>query len=140
MQTGRAKGSTMSDKSSKADWQGVGESFTDFGRTLKGHASQAQEALKASSEPLAGVVGQVGTVLKTGMTKFDEAVTDPAVRAAARGATTKLLDAAKAQIGADKTPSAGTSADASPDTKPNSDTKPTPSTTTAHDPEATPEA
>jgi hypothetical protein len=99
----------MSEKSSQADWRGVGDSIKDLGKKLKGHADDAQDAMKSSSAPLTGVAEQVGAVFKTGIAKLDEVATDPAVGAAARGATGKFLDALKAQLGAD-TPSTGTPA------------------------------
>jgi hypothetical protein len=104
----------MSEKSSQADWQGVGDSIKDLGKKLKEHADEAQDAIKSSSAPLTGVAEQVGAVLKTGIAKLDEAANDPAVGAAARGATGKFLDALKAQLGAETpntgTPNAGTPA------------------------------
>ena len=99
----------MSEKNSQADWRGVGDSIKDLGKKLKVHADDAQDAIKSSSAPLTGVAEQVGAVFKTGIAKLDEAATDPAVGAAARGATGKFLDALKAQLGADK-PSADTPA------------------------------
>lgn len=92
----------MSEKDSQADWRGVGDSIKDLGKKLKEHADDAQNAIKSSSAPLTGVAEQVGAVFKTGIAKLDEAATDPAVGAAARGATGKFLDALKAQLGADK--------------------------------------
>ena len=92
----------MSEKTTQADWQGVGESVKDLGRKLKEHASEAQDAIKATSAPLSGVASQLGAVFKTGMAKLDETVTDPAVGAAARGAVGAFLDALKAQLGADQ--------------------------------------
>jgi hypothetical protein len=92
----------MSEKSSQADWQGVGDSIKDLGKKLKEHADDASDAIKSSSAPLSGVAEQVGAVFKTGIAKLDETVTDPAVGAAARGATGKFLDALKAQLGADQ--------------------------------------
>ena len=90
----------MSEKSSQADWQGVGDSVKELGRKLKEHASDAQDAIKSTSAPLSGVAAQVGVVLKTGLAKLDETVSDPAIGTAARGATGKFLDALKVQLGA----------------------------------------
>ncbi|CAB4741295.1 unannotated protein [freshwater metagenome] len=90
----------MSEKSSQADWQGVGDSVKELGRKLKEHASDAQDAIKSTSAPLSGVAAQVGVVFKTGLAKLDETVSDPAIGAAARGATGKFLDALKVQLGA----------------------------------------
>ena len=87
---------------SGADWQGVGNSLKDLGRKLKGHADTAQETLKSSTSDSTGVVDQVGTVFKVGLASFDRTVTDPAVSAAAKGATGKFLDALKTQLGADE--------------------------------------
>jgi len=95
------EGVAMSEKNSQADWRGVGDSIKDLGKKLKEHADDAQDAIKSSSAPLTGVAEQVGAVFKTGIAKLDEAATDPAVGAAARGATGKFLDALKAQLGAD---------------------------------------
>ena len=92
----------MSEQNSQADWRGVGDSIKDLGKKLKEHADDAQDAIKSSSAPLTGVAEQVGAVFKTGIAKLDEVATDPAVGAAARGATGKFLDALKAQLGADK--------------------------------------
>ena len=107
--TESVEGVAMSEKNSQADWRGVGDSIKDLGKKLKVHADDAQDAIKSSSAPLTGVAEQVGAVFKTGIAKLDEAATDPAVGAAARGATGKFLDALKAQLGADK-PSADTPA------------------------------
>ena len=96
------EGVAMSEKDSQADWRGVGDSIKDLGKKLKAHADDAQDAIKSSSAPLTGVAERVGAVFKTGIAKLDEAATDPAVGAAARGATGKFLDALKAQLGADK--------------------------------------
>jgi hypothetical protein len=90
----------MSEKSSQADWQGVGDSVKELGRKLKEHASDAQDAIKSTSAPLSGVAAQVGVVFKTGLAKLDETVSDPAIGTAARGATGKFLDALKVQLGA----------------------------------------
>jgi len=90
----------MSEKSSQADWQGVGDSVKELGRKLKEHASDAQDTIKTTSAPLSGVAAQVGVVFKTGLAKLDETVSDPAIGAAARGATGKFLDALKVQLGA----------------------------------------
>ncbi len=92
----------MSEKDNQADWRGVGDSIKDLGKKLKEHADDAQDAIKSSSAPLTGVAEQVSAVFKTGIAKLDEAATDPAVGAAARGATGKFLDALKAQLGTDK--------------------------------------
>ena len=106
----------MSEKSSQADWQGVGDSIKDLGKKLKEHADDASDAIKSSSAPLSGVAEQVGAVFKTGIAKLDETVTDPAVGAAARGATGKFLDALKAQLGADQpAQSTGEAAASDPD-------------------------
>jgi hypothetical protein len=111
-----AEGDTMSEKSSQADWRGVGDSIKDLGKKLKEHADNAQDAIKSSSAPLSGVAEQVGAAFKTGIAKLDETVTDPAVGAAARGATGKFLDALKAQLGADQpAQSTGEAAASDPD-------------------------
>ena len=94
----------MSEKDSQADWLGVGESIKDLGKKLKAHADDAQDAIKSSSAPLTGVAEQISAVFKIGIAKLDEAATDPAVGAAARGATGKFLDALKAQLGTDTQP------------------------------------
>lgn len=90
----------MSEKSSQADWQGVGDSVKELGRKLKEHASDAQDAIKSTSAPLSGAAAQLGVVFKTGLAKLDETVSDPAIGTAARGATGKFLDALKVQLGA----------------------------------------
>ena len=107
----------MSEKSSQADWQGVGDSVKELGRKLKEHASDAQDAIKSTSAPLSGVAAQVGVVFKTGLAKLDETVSDPAIGTAARGATGKFLDALKVQLGAAQPaePSAGKPGDENPE-------------------------
>jgi hypothetical protein len=108
-----------------ADWQGVGDSLKDLGRTLKVHADSAQETLKSSTKGTSGIVNQVGTVFKVGLASFDQTVTDPEVGAAAKGATGRFLDALKAQLGAaepapnpDSTPPAVASGDDEPPASP----------------------